>query len=236
MRLPLVYPILDTATLARRGVSPALAAEALIEGGARILQFRHKEHFTREMFETAKAISAMCRAADVEFVIDDRADIALLLNAGLHLGQDDLPPADARRIIGESALLGFSTHNEAQLKSAASDSVDYFAIGPIFATGSKDNPDAVLGLANLTLLNSLPDGRGSVTALSYRAATVNALSTLAPRERLPLVAIGGITRANARQVLAAGANSLAIIGDLYPPECTKQTLRERMEEWLKLVS
>ena len=218
MQLPLVYPILDTAMLARRGICPAHAAEALIEGGARILQFRHKEHFTREMFETAKTLSALCRAADVEFVIDDRADIARLLNAGLHLGQDDLPPADARRIIGDSTLLGFSTHNEAQLRAAANEPVDYLALGPIFATGSKQNPDAVLGLANLrcgadALVRARPPGRA-----------------------LPLVAIGGITRENARQVLAAGANSLAVIADLYPPECTKSKLRERMEEWLKLVS
>lgn len=210
MRLPIVYPILDTATLIRRAIAPIAAAEALLEGGARILQFRHKEQFTREMFEAAKSVAGLCQAGGVQFVINDRADIALLLDAGLHLGQDDLPPFESRHIIGDSALLGFSTHNEAQLKSAAIEPVDYLALGPIFSTKSKENPDHVLGLENLARLISLTTR--------------------------PLAAIGGITRANARAVLAAGANSLAIIGDLYPPECTKLNLRRRMEEWLKLVS
>jgi thiamine-phosphate pyrophosphorylase len=209
MRLPIVYPILDTATLLARAIPPATAAEAMLEGGARILQLRHKGHFTREMFETAKSISEQCRAADVPFVVNDRADIARLLNAGLHLGQDDIPPADARRIVGGSAMLGYSTHNEAQLRAAADEPADYLALGPIFATGSKENPDAVVGLENL--------------------------SRWRPLTSKPLVAIGGITRENARQVLAAGADSLAIIGDLYPPEFSKHTLRARMEEWLKLI-
>lgn len=210
MRLPLVYPILDSATLARRGMAPAEAAEALVEGGARILQFRHKEHFTREMFDTAKAIAAMCRAAGVLFVVNDRADIALLLDAGLHLGQDDVPPAEARRIIGDARVLGLSTHNEGQLRAAAGEHANYLAIGPIFSTVSKEKPDAVVGIENL----------GRLRSLTTR----------------PLVAIGGITRANAGQVLSAGADSVAVIGDLYPPECTKRVLRQRMEEWLKLAS
>lgn len=209
MRLPLVYPILDTSTLLRRAISPVTAAEALLEGGARILQLRHKGHFTREKFDDAKAISSLCQAGGVQFVVNDRADIARLLGAGLHLGQEDITPADARRIVGESAMLGFSTHNEGQLRAAADEPADYLALGPIFATGSKQNPDAVVGLENLSRWGSLTDR--------------------------PLVAIGGITRENAREVLAAGASSLAVIGDLYPPECTRLTLRARMEEWLKVA-
>ncbi len=210
MRLPLVYPILDTATLLGRAISPAAAAEALLEGGALILQLRHKGHFTRVMFDAAKSISAMCHAAGVPFVINDRADIARLLDAGLHLGQEDLPPSGVRGIIGDAAMLGFSTHNEAQLRAAAGEPADYLALGPIFATGSKENPDAVVGLENLA---------------RWRALT-----------NRPLVSIGGITRENAHQVLTAGADSIAVIGDLYPLECSKLSLRARMEEWLKLVS
>ena len=221
MRLPLVYPILDTATLMRRAVAPIVAAEALLEGGARILQFRHKEHFTREMFEEAKSVSSLCQAGSVQFVINDRADIALLLKAGLHLGQDDLPPSESRRIIGDSAMLGFSTHNESQFRAAADEPVDYLALGPIFATSSKENPDSVVGLEILRKCG---------------ADSQSAAPALVPVLGGALVAIGGITRANARAVLAAGADSLAIIGDLYPPECTKPNLRRRMEEWLKLVS
>src|SRR5258708_4654314 len=109
MQLPLVYPILDTATLERCHMTPAAAAAALIEGGARILQFRHKGHFTREMFDAAKSAAALCHQQGIPFIMNDRADIALLLHAGLHLGQDDLPPLEARRIIGHSHILGFST-------------------------------------------------------------------------------------------------------------------------------
>ncbi len=208
MRLPHVYPILDTATLARRGASPLLAAEAFLEAGAGILQLRHKEHYTRELFETARAISVLCHNAQVPFVINDRADIARLLDAGLHLGQDDLPPAEVRRIIGNEAMLGFSTHNAAQLEAAATEPANYLALGPVYSTASKENPDAVVGIENLERWRPL----------CFK----------------PLVAIGGITRENAEAVFNAGADSVAVISDLYPPECSKQNLRARMEEWLKL--
>jgi len=210
MLLPPLYPILDTATIQRRGLHLAEATEALLDGGARILQLRHKGQFTRAMYESAQAVAALCNQAGIPLVMNDRADIAMLLHAGLHLGQDDLPPLEARRLIGHTRILGFSTHNESQLRAAADESVNYVAIGPIFNTSSKENPDAVVGLENLRMWHTLTNR--------------------------PLVAIGGITMANAREVLAAGANSVAIIGDLYPAECTKLTLRARMEEWLKLVS
>ena len=93
------------------------------------------------------------------FVVNDRADIARLLDAGLHLGQDDLSPADARRVLGDGAFIGFSTHNEAQLRAAADEPVDYLALGPIFGTSSKLNPDPVVGLDELRRLRSLTGGR-----------------------------------------------------------------------------
>jgi len=209
-RLPAFYPILDTAMLASHGMSASAAAETILEAGARILQFRHKEFFSRAVFEEAERVSALCRAADALFVLNDRADFALLLGAALHLGQDDLAPADARKILPPATVLGFSTHNREQLRAADSEPVDYLAIGPLFGTGSKKNPDPVVGVAELRAL---------------RAVT-----------KKPLVAIGGITRETARSVLEAGADSLAVIGDLYPQPLTKSALSKRTEEWLAISS
>jgi thiamine-phosphate pyrophosphorylase len=205
MTLPRLYPILDTEALARRTCTVETAAKAMLAGGARILQFRHKGHFSRAVFAQAERVAAMCREADALFVVDDRADIAVLLDAGLHVGQDDLPPHDARRLLGPERLLGFSTHNIEQLRAAAQEPVDYFAIGPIFPTRSKQRPDPVVG---------------QVPGL--------------PKHK-PLVAIGGITRENALFVLQAGADSVAVIADLMPEVCTYDTLLARMQEWQQLL-
>ncbi len=204
--LPRFYPILDTLTLTRRGRQPALIAEALLEAGVRILQFRHKGHFSRQVFETAQLISDLCVQAGAQLIINDRADLAALLNAGLHLGQDDLPPVLARRVLGPAAPLGFSTHNAAQLAAANGEPASYLAIGPIFSTLSKDNPDPQVGLEQLPQL---------------RALTV-----------MPLVAIGGITRNTAQAVLRAGADSVAVISDILPDEMTTPSIRARAAEWL----
>jgi len=202
MLLPRVYPILDTGLLARHGIAPAAAAEAVLNAGAQILQLRHKAFFLRADYEVAQSISDLCRQAGALFVINDRADIALLLGAALHLGQEDLPPAAARVLSNEMAI-GFSTHNEHQLLAGDREPVDYLAIGPIFATGSKENPDPVVGLEELRRLR--------------------------PLTRKPLVAIGGITRAQAGKVWQAGADSIAVIGDLLPE------IGERTMEWLALA-
>ncbi len=186
------------------------AAEAMLEGGARILQFRHKGHYSRPVFKQAECVAALARKAGALFIIDDRADIAMLLDAGLHVGQNDLPPCDARRLIGPERVLGFSTHNPAQLAAAGSEPLDYVAFGPVFATRSKQNPDPVVGLAGIA------EARKQWT-------------------RTPLVAIGGITRTNAREALAAGADSLVVIQDILPETCTFQSVRARMEEWLQAV-
>ena len=133
----------------------------------------------------------------------------MLLDAALHLGQDDLPPADARRIMPPGRIIGFSTHTADQLRAGDREPVDYLAIGPIFATASKQNPDPVVG--------------------------IEPLRTLRPLTQKPLVAIGGITRKTAPSVFKAGADSVAIIGDLYPRPLTKASLRSRTEEWLSLL-
>ena len=209
MTLPRLYPILDTGMLAQRNCEVIVAAEAMLAGGARILQFRHKGHYSRQVFGEAEKVAELCRRAGARFVIDDRADIAILLDAGLHVGQDDLPPQDARRLIGPGRLLGFSTHNEAQLRTAATEPADYTAVGPLFGTISKEKPDPVVGVEELRRLRAI--------------------------ETRPLVAIGGITRENALAVIEAGADSVAVIGDLLPTECTFESMRERMEQWQKLV-
>jgi thiamine-phosphate pyrophosphorylase len=205
MRLQSFYPILDTESAARRGIDLVAASAQILDAGARMLQFRHKGFFSREIFEQARQIAGMCRSANALFVINDRADVARLLNAALHLGQDDLSPADARRVLGADSLIGFSTHNESQLRAAADQPVDYVALGPIFGTSTKLNPDPVVGLDQLRRLRPLT-GR-------------------------PLVAIGGITRNNARSVIDAGADSVAVIGDLLPED---GNIRSRIEEWLKI--
>lgn len=184
------------------------ATEAVLEGGARILQLRHKGHYSRQAFEQAQQIAGLCRIAQAMLIVNDRADVASLLNAGLHLGQDDLPPGAARKLIINSPL-GFSTHNEAQLRNAIAEPADYLALGPIFETRSKNNPDPVVGLEELRRLRAITDR--------------------------PLVAIGGITRETAATVLAAGADAVAVISDLLPQHCTRQTLRLRTEEWVQLL-
>jgi thiamine-phosphate pyrophosphorylase len=132
--------------------------------------------------------------------------LAKLFGAALHLGQDDMPPAAARTIIGPQTMVGYSTHNEAQLLGSSREPVDYVALGPIFGTSTKQNPDAQVGLAELRRLRPVT-----------------------PR---PLVAIGGITRANALSVREAGADSLAIVADLFPED---GNVRRRTEEWIQLL-
>jgi thiamine-phosphate pyrophosphorylase len=204
--LPKFYPILDPEIAARHGVDPIAAAEQILEGGATILQFRHKGFFSREVFAQLERVAKLCRDAHALFVVNDRADLAALTDAALHLGQDDLTPSAARKVVGAKTLIGFSTHNESQLRAAAAEPADYLALGPIFGTASKQNPDPVVGIDELRRLRSLTDR--------------------------PLVAIGGITRANAQSVLGAGANSVAIIGDLF---AENSTVRTRTEEWVSLT-
>jgi len=209
MMIPRLYSILDTYLLLAKDCDAEVAASAWLDGGAGILQFRHKGQWTRQVFEQAERIAARCRERRAMFVVNDRADMAKLLGAGLHVGQDDLPPRDARRLLGDVAVLGYSTHNPRQIEDAAVEPANYLAIGPIYATASKQNPDPVVGL----------DGLRTCRALSAR----------------PLVAIGGITRQTASAVFAAGADVVAVIGDLLPETCTGVNLRRRMEEWQQLA-
>jgi thiamine-phosphate pyrophosphorylase len=209
MNLPRLYPILDTESLAGCGIAIEAAAAAFLEGGAGILQIRHKSHWRRDIFESAKQVARLCRQAGVPLIVNDRADFALLLEAGLHVGQDDLAPGDARKLLGPGAVIGFSSHNVDQLSAAGGEPVDYVAFGPVFPTASKRHPDPVVGVDEIRRCRALVEKS--------------------------LVAIGGITLENALDVLGAGADSVAIIAGLLPQSPTARSLRERMEQWQLLL-
>lgn len=211
MALAPVYGILDQEVLARRRIDIITACEALLEGGLQLIQLRWKDDFNHSAYRTAAVLRTICNRAGAGFVVNDRADIAAMLSrTGVHVGQDDLPVAAARRIVGQEALVGVSTHNEAQFREAIAEPVDYIALGPIFATGSKLRPDPVVGTAKLSIFRALFHG--------------------------PIVAIGGITRSRAPEVWRAGADSVAVISDLYPERSTKSSVRKRAAEWIHLAN
>lgn len=204
-KLPRFYPILDTTVLSDREYPVLLAADAVIEAGAKILQYRHKDVWTQGQFDEAKQINAMCNEAGVLFVLNDRADFAKMLNAALHLGQEDLPPVAARKIVGDE-VMGFSTHSRGQLMRADEEPVEYLSLGPIFATTSKQNADPVIG--------------------------IEGLAKLRPLTKKPLCAIGGITLSNVGGVLKAGADSIAVISSIVPEQFNRNELKRRAEEWI----
>lgn len=205
MNLPVLYPILDTALLDSHGCSALDAADAMLSAGADILQWRCKDAVTRARFDELQAIADLCHKRGAQFVINDRADLAMMLGVTLHVGQTDLPARIAREMIGAHGTLGLSTHNAEQVIEADSLPVDYVAFGPVFPTVSKANPDPVVGLGRLREIRRL-------TAK-------------------PLVAIGGITRENVLAVLDAGADSVAVISDLIPGVCNRDNIRRRLAEW-----
>jgi thiamine-phosphate pyrophosphorylase len=205
IQLDRFYPILDSDLLAAASIDPLELARVLVAAGVRLVQFRHKAPYTRDSYEQAKALAKIVQQSGGRYIINDRADIALMVGAdGVHLGQDDLPPSAARKIAGDKLLIGFSTHNEEQLRLGEREPVDYLAIGPIFGTSSKLNPDPVVG--------------------------VEEVRRLRPVTGKPLVAIGGITRERAHAVLAAGADSVAVLSDLVAED-----LPSRAQEWLRLT-
>jgi thiamine-phosphate pyrophosphorylase len=208
-KLPRFYPILDTAALRQHDCPPLVAAEAWLAAGVRILQYRHKDDWTQNDFDIAGQIATLCHQTGVLFVLNDRADFARLLGAALHVGQEDLPPVAARRVISDE-VMGFSTHNRLQLTRGDAEPVEYLSLGPIFGTNSKDRPDPAVGLEGLRELRSLT--------------------------KKPLVAIGGITMLNAVEVLAAGADSVAVISGTLPDKCNRSSLRRLAEEWIRLVA
>lgn len=175
-------------------------AEALFAGGARLVQVRNKKAGAGELLDQVERILAAA-PTDARVIVNDRVDVALLAKAhGVHLGQSDLPPVEARRILGPGPIIGFSTHNIDQAIEADTLPVDYIAAGPVFRTSTKDNPDPVLGIAELRVI--------------CRAV------------RKPVVAIGGITLERVQEVLAAGAHSVAVIRDLLAHENIARRVRD----------
>jgi thiamine-phosphate pyrophosphorylase len=210
--IPRLYPILDA------GCFPdprdlTTAAEELIAAGCTLLQYRNKSGNARVMLEQARELRQLSRAGapaphlsepQVRLIMNDRADLCLAADFdGVHVGQEDLSPEAVRGIIGAERWLGVSTHNPDQLRDADLTSADYLAIGPVFATSSKDRPDPVVGLEGVRRARALT--------------------------RKPLVAIGGITRANAASVIEAGADSVAVISDLL------REPRKSAEEFFRIL-
>lgn len=184
LALPKIYPITDVSLA---GISHGEQVGRLIAGGATFIQLREKHASPRDFFEAAKPAIEIARKNNVMIIINDRVDIARALGAdGVHLGQDDLPPNAAREVLGPDAIIGFSTHSVEQAIDAAGLPIDYIAIGPIFETKTKENPDPIVGLDGLA---EVKKNIGNI----------------------PLVAIGGIDLDNVLDVLAAGADSIALV-------------------------
>jgi thiamine-phosphate pyrophosphorylase len=185
--LPRLYPILDVASFPGWEELRAFAEE-LLAGGATLLQYRNKEGNAREMLDQARALKHIA-GGSARLIINDRADLCIAAGFdGCHVGQDDLSPEAVRSVIGPALLLGVSTHNPEQVGEAEQTSADYVAVGPVFQTRTKRNPDPMIGLQGV-----------------HRARELTTK---------PLVAIGGITRVNCRSVIDAGADSVAVIADL----------------------
>ncbi len=200
MQLPRIYPITD---IRLSGLSHAEQVRLLSLGGASLIQLREKRMPALEFYEQAMA----AKQYGVKLIINDRVDIALATGAGgVHLGQDDLSPEVARKLLGPQAIIGYSTHNVNQAINATKLPIDYLAIGPIFSTTTKSDTAPVLGLDGL---RAVRDAVGE----------------------FPLVAIGGISLDNARDAIDAGADSVAVISALITaPDITAatQTLRTRL--------
>lgn len=203
MKLPRLYPIIDKTTLDRRGITVCDFAQDLAAAGVGIVQYRDKFAAPQQVLEAGAKVAEAFAGRDCTLILNDRADLALLAGWGVHVGQGDLPPADAKRIVGER-IVGVSTHTDDQVIAADSTPADYIAIGPVFATSTKLDAEPVVGLEGVRRARALT--------------------------RKPLVAIGGITRENARSVIDAGADSVAVISAIFQPG---RTVRESVEDFLE---
>jgi thiamine-phosphate pyrophosphorylase len=206
--VPRLYPVVNASCFSSTEDLVAFA-DQLFAGGCTLLQYRNKGLSAREMLEQARDLRRQSRARapaphGLKLIMNDRADLAIIAEFdGVHVGQDDLLPESVRSIIGPDRWLGVSTHNPGQMQEADLTSADYLAIGPVFSTSSKAKPDPVVGLEGVRRARSLT--------------------------RKPLVAIGGITRANAASVIEAGADSVAVISDLL------REPRKSAEEFFRIL-
>ena len=197
-RFPRLYPILDAELVLREVVDDRVRRQALLrrvvaelaDAGVEILQYRNKQDADETVAEDARGIREA--AGGMKLILNDRVALAARIGwDGVHVGQEDLPAREARKLVGPAAWVGLSTHNETQLRAANLEPVDYIAIGPVFATASKANPDPVIGLEGVRRALSLTNK--------------------------PLVAIGGITAETAAAVIEAGADAVAVIAAIFAP-------------------
>jgi thiamine-phosphate pyrophosphorylase len=200
-----LYAIVDAEVLVARGLALEDLARELRAAGVELVQYRNKKGTPQEVLRGAGILREVFAGSGCRLIMNDRADLAVLAGFdGVHVGQGDLLPEDARRVVGPDRIVGVSTHTESQVRVAQSSGADYVAIGPVFATDTKADAEQVVGL----------EGVRRARALTTK----------------PLVAIGGITRANARSVIDAGADSVAVISALLAPgESVEQTARDFLE-------
>jgi thiamine-phosphate pyrophosphorylase len=226
--LPRLYPIIDRAALDARGLEVAACARELCAAGVRLVQYRDKTSAAGEMLQAAADIARAFGCGEsleqglrpdeahralgrtdrkTTLILNDHPELAVRAGwSGVHVGHRDMPPAEARRLVGPGRLVGVSTHNDEQVIAADASEADYIAVGPVFATSTKSDAEPVIGLAGVRRARALTSK--------------------------PLVAIGGITRQNARSVIDAGADSVAVIGALLVPGIRPGQVAE---DFLKLL-
>ena len=204
-QLPRLYPIVDQGLLELRGVALGRVAEDLKAAGAQLVQYRNKVGEPESVLRFAAVVWEVFAGTGCRLILNDRADLAVSAGfGGVHVGQGDLPPEDARRVVGVERWVGVSTHNDEQVRVADATSADYIAVGPVFATGTKVDAEPVIGLEGVRRARSLT--------------------------MKPMVAIGGITRANAQSVIDAGADSVAVISALFVEgETVEKVARDFLE-------
>jgi thiamine-phosphate pyrophosphorylase len=179
-------------------------AQELADAGVRLLQYRNKTASARELLNTSRSLASALIPCGVSFIVNDRPDVAVLSAAsGVHVGQDDLEVEQARGLVGQEKWVGVSTHTLEQFQKAAATSADYIAVGPVFATSSKANPDPVIGTEFIRRVRRLTDK--------------------------PIVAIGGIKLENAASVVEAGADCVAVISDVLLARDRGQRARQYLE-------
>ena len=189
-RFPRLYPIVDATLLAARGVDALRFARELRAAGVELLQYRNKPGGPQEVLRNAAVIREVMAGSGCRLILNDRADLAVLAGwDGVHVGQGDLPPEDARLVVGAARWVGVSTHTDEQVRVADMSCADYVAVGPVFATGTKVDAEPVIGLGGVRRARALT--------------------------KKPIVAIGGITRETARSVIDSGADSVAVISGLF---------------------
>jgi len=220
--LPRLYAIVDKETLNARGVRLAEFARELRDAGVTLLQYRDKLGGPQEILRAAAEISAVFAGLEATLILNDRADLAVLAGWGVHVGQGDLGVAAAKRVLGvgeererrghggiakvAEGVVGVSTHDVEQVRVAEKGEADYVAVGPVFGTSTKLDAETVVGL----------EGVRRARALTTK----------------PLVAIGGITLGNARSVIEAGADSVAVISGLFVPG---RTVGEVARDFLEIL-